>query len=150
METGVSLSCPALTEYLSGLFENGKVPAVTAMVVVAVMFRTKLTGAESPVESAMACVLAGFRRAGRTRGRGQVEGVRREQADAAAALAANEETKLAGLREAAILAVTSDSLLRVSELAALTVARLQHEETMTALHQQGDARRVLIERTAAR
>ena len=29
-------------------------------------------------------------------------------------------------------------------------ARQQHEETMTALHQQGDALRVLIERTAPR
>lgn len=29
-------------------------------------------------------------------------------------------------------------------------ARQQHEETMTALHQQGDALRVLIERTAQR
>ena len=138
-ETGVPLSDPALAEYLSELFEAGKAPAVAAMVVAAVKFRAKLTGMDIPVGSATARVLAGFRRAGRKRGRGQVEGVRWEQADAAAALAVNEETKLSGVRDAAILAVASDALLRVSELAALTVADIDlTEQTITVQRSKTD------------
>ena len=138
-DMGVPLRDPALAEYLSEVFEDGKTPAVAAMVVAAVKFRAKLTGTESPVGAATTRVLAGFRRAGRTRGRGQVEGVRWEQADAAAALAANEETKLAGLRDAAVLAVASDALLRVSELAALTVADIDMtEQTITIQRSKTD------------
>lgn len=130
---------PTLAEYLSELFETGKTPAVAALVVAAVKFRAKLTGTEIPVGPATARVLAGFRRAGRTRGRGQVEGVRWEQADAAAALATNGEARLAGLRDAAILAVASDALLRVSELAALTVADLDlTEQTITVQRSKTD------------
>lgn len=73
------LSNPTLAEYLSESFTTGKAPTVAAMVVAAVKFRTKLTGTESPVGSATTRVLAGFRHAGRTRGRGQVEGMRWEQ-----------------------------------------------------------------------
>ena len=133
------LSDPALAEYLSELFEAGKAPAVAALVVAAVKFRAKLTGTDAPVGPATARVLAGFRRAGRTRGRGQVEGVRWEQADAAAALATNGEESLAGLRDAAILAVASDALLRVSELAALTVADIDMtEQTITVQRSKTD------------
>ncbi len=39
-------------------------------------------------------------------------------------------------------------LMRVGTEQRREEARQQHEETMTALHQQGDALRVLIERTA--
>ena len=138
-ETGVPLIDPALAEHLSELFEAGKTPAVAALVVAAVKFRAKLTGAESPVGPATTRVLAGFRRAGRTRGRGQVEGVRWEQADAAAALAVNGETGLSGLRDAAILSVASDALLRVSELAALTVDDLDlTEQTITVQRSKTD------------
>ncbi len=138
-DMGVPLSDPALAEYLSELFEAGKAPAVAALVVAAVKFRAKLTGTESPVGSATTRVLAGFRRAGRTRGRGQVEGVRWEQADAAAALAANKDDRLAGVRDAAILAVASDALLRVSELAALAVADIDTtEQTITVQRSKTD------------
>ena len=67
-------------------------------------------------------MLAGFRRQAADRGRGQVAGLRWEQADAAAALAANGGDSLAGLRDSAILATMSDAMLRVSEVAALDVA----------------------------
>ena len=135
----MALTDTTLADYLSGLFEAGKAPAVAALVVAAVKFRAKLTGTEVPVGAATTRVLAGFRRAGRTRGRGQVEGIRWEQADAAAALAANGETGLAGLRDAAILAVASDALLRVSELAALTVADIDlTEQTITVQRSKTD------------
>ena len=76
----------------------------------AVRFYAKLGGQPSPVGLATERVLAGFRREGR--GRGQVVGVRWEQADAAAGSSGGS---VRGLRDAALLAVMSDGLLRVSE-----------------------------------
>ena len=66
-------------------------------------------------------MLAGYGRAGVNPGRGQVAGVTWEQADAMTALAA-EGGRLRNLRDAALIAVMSDGLLRVSEAAAVRVA----------------------------
>ena len=72
-------------------------------------------------------MLAGLRREGKGRGRGQVDGVRFSEVDTAAALAANDGGSVAGLRDAALLAVASDGLLRVSEVAALDIGDVQAE-----------------------
>ena len=111
-----------LAAYLVMLFTAGKSPATLAQVVVAVRLRAKLSGAPSPTGPATDRMLAGARRKGRRRGRGQVTGVRWEQADAAAAVAARNDVSLTALRDAAIIAVMSDAMLRVSELAALECA----------------------------
>ena len=58
-------------------------------------------------------------------------GVRWEQADAAAAVAGSSDGSVRGLRDAALLAVMSDGLLRVSEAAALKVADLEAEGANT-------------------
>ena len=110
-----------IAAYLGDLYEGGHSAAVAAMAVAALRFRAKLNGRPSPVGAASERVLAGFRRLAAERGRGQVVGVRWEQADRAAALAEGTGT-LAGLRDAAIVAVASDALLRVSEVEALDVA----------------------------
>lgn len=106
--------------YLGDLYEEGLSAAVAAMAVAALRFRARLDGRPSPVGPAAERVLAGFRRLASERGRGQVVGVRWEQADRAAKLAEGTGT-LAGLRDAAIVAVASDALLRVSEIEALDV-----------------------------
>ena len=90
-------------------------------------FRAKLAGTHAPTGPATDRVLAGFRREGRTRGHGQVAGIRWEQADAAAAVAANGGGSVAGLRDAAVVALMSDAMLRVSECAALDVQDLATE-----------------------
>ena len=134
------LSDPALAEYLSEVFEDGKGAGGG---------RPGGGGREVPGQANWngRCRWGRLRRVcwpvsgvpdGRA-GRGQVEGVRWEQADAAAALAVNEETKLSGVRDAAILAVASDALLRVSELAALTVADIDMtEQTLTVQRSKTD------------
>ncbi len=61
------------------------------------------------------------------RGRGQVQGLRREAAVAAARLATDEGTAL-GLRDAALLRLGSDGLLRISELVAVQVDDLGPRE----------------------
>ena len=120
---GDELNDKALAGYLGHLFDQGKSAASAGLVVAAANLRERLLGHLSPVGVATERVLAGFRREARDRGRGQVVGIRWEQADAAAALAARPGN-LAGLRDAAILAVASDALLRVSEVSALDVEDL--------------------------
>ena len=115
--------CPetdaGVAAYLTGLYEKGRSAACATMAVAALRFRARLQGRSSPVGPAASRALAGFRRLAAGRGRGTVAGVRWEEADRAATLA--EETgTLGGLRDAAIVAVASDALLRVSEVAAWT------------------------------
>ena len=74
---------------------------------------------------------SGLRREGKDRGRGQVQGLQWGQADTAAAVASNGGQSLAGLRDAALIAVMSDCLLRVSEAVALQVDGLQLESDGT-------------------
>ena len=124
---GRSLDDATLAEYLAARFEVGHSPAVAGQVVAAVRFYAKLGDQPSPVGPATERVLAGFRREGRARGPGQVVGVRWEQADAAAAVAGSSDGSVRGLRDAALLAVMSDGLLRVSEATALKVADLEAE-----------------------
>ena len=107
--------------YLSSLYAQGRSVACAAMLVAALRFRAKLRGYPSPVGGVATRVLAGFRRLAQGRARGKVTGVRWEQADRAAAMA-EQRGDMAGLRDAAILAVASDALLRVSEVAALDVS----------------------------
>ena len=72
-------------------------------------------------------VLKGLSRTGKGRGRGQVQGLDWRAADLAAGVAANGGRSLAGLRDATIIQVMSDALLRVSEAAALDVADVQRQ-----------------------
>ncbi len=67
----------------------------------------RLEAGQSP---AMARLLAGFRLEGRTRGLGQVVGVRWEQANTASAAGENSGRSLRALQDAALLAVLFDDL----------------------------------------
>ena len=117
----------ALADYLGCLYDAGLSAASAGIVVAAVRFRARLQGQASPAGPATERVLAGFRRKARDRGPGQVAGIRWEQADAAAALAASGGD-MASLRDAAILTVTSDALLRVSEASALDVEDIEYAD----------------------
>ena len=127
---GRQLTDGLLADYIAGLHVSGKSPATCSQVIAAVKFRTRLQGSPSPVGPATDRVLAGIRRAGKGRGRGQVQGVQFAQADAAAAVASDDS--LAGLRDSALLAVASDGLLRVSEVAGVQVADISFEFDGTA------------------
>lgn len=119
-----------LALYLVQLYTDGKSPSVAAQAVAAVTFQAKLKAQPSPAGPRTQLVLAGYRRKGRKRGRGQAAGVNWAQADAAAALAADGSCK--GARDAAILAVMSDGLLRASEATALKVADVAFHPDRTA------------------
>ena len=106
--------------YLGDLFGEGRTAAVAAMAVTALRFRAGLEGRDSPVGPETERALDTFRRLDTGRGYGRVAGVGWEEADRACELA-ERAGDLAGLRDAAIVAVGSDALLRVSELEALDV-----------------------------
>ena len=120
-----------LAEYLTALHESGSSPASATLACAAVRFLAKATGQPSPVGPLSGRVLAGIRRQGKDRGRGQVQGLQWSQADTAAALASSGGQDLAGLRDAALIALMSDCLLRVSEAVALEVDDLQIETNGT-------------------
>ena len=126
----------ALATYLGALDQAEKSPAIAGQVVAAVRFRARLNGWPVPVGPLAERALAGFRRKGADRGRGPVAGVRWDQADCAAA---RDGRALAGLRDAAILAIASDALLRTSEIAALDVSDLDAaENTVTVKRSKTD------------
>ena len=86
-------------------------------------FRAKVAGAASPVGALTRRSLAGFSRLGAARGRGQAAGLQWDDADRIARQATGDG--LTGMRDAAVIAVTSDALLRVSEVAAIEVAHIR-------------------------
>ncbi|MCY3875136.1 MAG: tyrosine-type recombinase/integrase [Rhodobacteraceae bacterium] len=111
-----------LAEYLRHRHDTDGVSYATLEVIrAAVRFNAKLADVQSPDGSETALVLRRARRTAAARGRGQVAGVRWEQVDAAAAaaVASNRGSSAAGIRDAALLAVMSDAMLRVGEASAL-------------------------------
>ena len=125
---GAALTDHTFAEYLSELHQLGRAPSSIALVVSAVKFRAKLRGVPSPAGPITSRALAGIRRAGKDRGQGQVQGVGFAAADAAAAVAGNDGQDLAGLRDAALIAIASDGLLRLSEIAAVQADDLEQAE----------------------
>ena len=116
----------ALADYLACLHARGLAPASIAAVVQAVRFWEKLEGRSSSVGPLTARTLAGIRREGRGRGRGQVTGLTREAVQRMAHNAVKTNT-LAGLRNAALLRVMSDALLRIGEAVAIDCEHITTE-----------------------
>ena len=123
---GAPVTDEAIADYLADLHEAGKSPQTCNQVVAAIKFAAKLHGMTPPLGPVTNRVLSGIRRTGRGRGRGQVQGVTWAQADAAVSFAATGGS-LADARDAAIIAVASDAMLRASEVAALQVADISYE-----------------------
>ena len=80
---GRALDDASLAAYLAVLHDAGRAPASASTAVAGARFRARLAGLDDPAGEATARVLVGFRRTAAERGRGQVAGVRWEQADAA-------------------------------------------------------------------
>ena len=127
--SGRTLSDALLANYITGLHEAGKSPATIGQAVAAVKWQLKHQSQETfnfPVTQA---TLAGIRRAGKDRGRGQVDGLIWQDVERVCVYAETEGT-LAGLRDAAMIRLMSDCLLRISEVVAVDIADLK-ERTLT-------------------
>ena len=115
---GQLLTDTTLSGYLAHLYAKGLAPATITVVVQAVRFWEKLDQRPSSVGPVARRTLAGIRREGRHRGRGQVTGVTREVVNLMVHNAINTNS-LAGLRDAALFRIMSDALLRIGEAVAI-------------------------------
>ena len=117
---GRTLSDNLLATYITELYQGGKSPATINKIVAAVKWTVKNQGVGIPFEITEKA-LAGIRRKGKGRGRGQVDGITWEEVNKICALAETEGT-IAGLRDSAMIRLMSDCLLRISEVIAVDVA----------------------------
>ena len=118
-----------LAEYIAHLHAQGKAPATISQVVAAVKWHTKHHG-EQPISGTITeQTLAGVRRAGKGRGRGQVDGLDWQDVEKICAVAESTET-LSGLRDAAMMRLMSDCLLRVGEVVAVNVDDIKKSALM--------------------
>lgn len=118
------LSDQLLAAYITHLHHTGKSPSTISQVIAAVKWSAKhqnLSLGELPVASR---TLAGIRREGKTRGRGQVDGMIWSDVERVCAFAESKRT-LSGLRDSAMIRLMSDCLLRVSEVVAVDVNDLK-------------------------
>ena len=122
--SGRTLSDALLANYITTLHETGKSPATIGQVVAAVKWQLKHQSQESINFRITQATLAGIRRAGKDRGRGQVDGLIWQDVERVCIYAETEGT-LAGLRDAAMIRLMSDCLLRVSEVVAVNAGDLK-------------------------
>ena len=118
-----------VADYLQARHASGAAPATIRVARAAIAKVHQVTGVRDPtVDSLCRDVLRRICREGRNRGRGQVAGVGWAQAEAAAEQAAGSGS-LQGLRDGAIIRLMSDTLARVSEVAALQCSDVEPETT---------------------
>jgi site-specific recombinase XerD len=121
-----------LSRWVAGRFEDGASPSTIAQGLAAVRFAARSSGAPDPAGPETAATMRGIRRAGWSRGTGQVKGMRWAEVEAAAAAAARDGSA-AGLRDAALLRLGSDALLRVSEMIAVNCGDLEPADDGSAV-----------------
>ena len=133
---GRTLSDALLANYITILHEEGKSPATIGQLVAAVKWQLKHQSQETLNFPITQATLAGIRRAGKDRGRGQVDGLIWQDVERVCIYAETEGT-LAGLRDAAMIRLMSDCLLRISEVVAVNVGDLK-EKTLTVHASKSD------------
>ena len=127
--SGQVLSDALLANYITVLHDNGKSPATIGQAVAAVKWQFKHQSQESINLPITQATLAGIRREGKDRGRGQVDGLIWQDVERVCIYAETEGT-LAGLRDAAMIRLMSDCLLRISEVVAVNIGDLK-DRTLT-------------------
>ena len=112
-----------VAEYLSDLFHRGRAPQTAGFALAAIRFRWRLEHGGPPNWPRSRQTLAGFARVAAHRGRGQTRGIKWADADRIAQKAATDG--LTGLRDAAVVSIMSDCLLRISEARDIDVEHIR-------------------------
>ena len=133
---GRSLSDELLATYITTLHKDDKSPATIGQVVSGVKWQLKHQSTEQMNLPITLTTLAGIRREGRDRGRGQVDGLIWQDVERVC-IYAETEGRLAGLRDAAMIRLMSDCLLRISEVVAVNIGDLK-ETTLTVRSSKTD------------
>ena len=118
--SGRILSDALLANYITVLHEDGKSPSTIGQVVAAVNWQLKHQTQQQFTLPVTHATLAGIRREGKDRGRGQVDGITWQDVDRVCIYAETQGT-LAGLRDSVMIRLMSDCLLRISEVVAVDV-----------------------------
>ena len=126
---GRSLSDELLATYITTLHKDDKSPATIGQAVSAVKWQLKHQSREMLSLPITLTTLAGIRRDGKERGRGQVDALIWQDVERICVYAETKGT-LTGLRDAAMIRLMSDCLLRISEVVAVNVSDLK-ETTLT-------------------
>ena len=114
-----------LAQYITHLFDEGKAPGTISIVLAAVKWFLKHRNGGKTVDLPItAATMAGIRREGRDRGRGQRNGLTWREVERICAVQEADGT-LRGIRNSAILRIMSDGLLRISEVTELHISDLQ-------------------------
>ena len=121
---------PLLANYITVLHETGKSPATIGQVVAAVKWQLKHQSQENINFPITQATLAGIRREGKDRGRGQVDGLDLARMSKGSVSMRKPKARLAGLRDAAMIRLMSDCLLRISEVVTVNVGDFK-EKTLT-------------------
>ena len=117
---GRTLTDAVLAEYIRVLYAEGKSPATINLVVSAVKWMAEYRGADSVVGDITARTMSEIRGEGKERERRQVDGLTWDDVERVCAAAESSDTA-AGLRDAAMISLMSDCLLRISEAVAVDV-----------------------------
>ena len=133
---GRSLSDELLATYITTLHKDDKSPATIGQAVSAVKWQLKHQSTEQMNLPITLTTLAGIYRDGKERGRGQVDGLIWQEVERICIIAETQNT-LAGLRDAAMIRLMSDCLLRISEVVAVNSGDLK-ERTLTVHSSKSD------------
>ena len=123
---GRTLTDAVLAEYIRFLHAEGKSPATINLVVSAVKWMTEYRGADTVVGDITARTMSEIRGESKERERRQVDGLTWDDVERVCAAAESSDTA-AGLRDAAMISLMSDCLLRISEAVAVDVEDVQAE-----------------------
>ena len=123
---GRTLTDAVLAEYIRFLYAEGKSPATINLVVSAVKWMAEYRGADSVVGDITARSMSEIRGEGKERERRQVDGLTWDEVERVCAAAESSDTA-AGLRDAAMISLMSDCLLRISEAVAVNVEDIKAE-----------------------
>ena len=121
-----ALTDAVLAEYIRFLYAQGKSPATINLVLSAVKWMAEYHGIDALAGAATERVMSDVREEGKGRGRRQVDGLTWDEVERVCAAAESSDTA-AGTRDAAMISLMSDCLLRISEAVAVNVQDVQDE-----------------------
>lgn len=125
---GRELTDALVAEYLTRRHESKLAPSSIAMIPAAIQFACRWSGAESPLGLLSEETMTGIRKEGR--GPGQVTGITFLEASRMVGQIAGDGVR--GIRDAAIISLMSDCMLRVGELVAARPKDVIHDMDGTA------------------
>ena len=168
---GLDMSDSTLADYLHarfhgqvrslsrpGTFLAPSAPGTCALVIAAAQSEAKLSGRPSPVGPRTRRTMGGVRRKGRTRGRGQKDGLGWRDVDVIVALALQGEPDILALRDVALIMTMSDTLARIGEVVAIETQHITTQDDGTGrllipvskTDQTGEGSTLFVRRTTTR